>query len=186
MIKRIKNGLLLGHLLLLAACGASNPPDLSQGHLGSDAEAADTIPAPVIEVPILPEPEQRPGLETYTVVVNQVPVRDDVVYHSIIGTRKDDNIPYRAMGPVTVEEYESRQERYDTQLGKELKIDLAGKSSQEKLQILRNHRIAKYEQLKDAVYQRRGWNKNGVPTLAKVKALGLDSPEILELIREFQ
>ena len=76
MIKRIKNGLLLGHLLLLAACGASNPPDLSQGHLGSDAEAADTIPAPVIEVPILPEPEQRPGLETYTVVVNQVPVRE--------------------------------------------------------------------------------------------------------------
>ena len=76
MIKIIKNGLLLGHLLLLAACGASNPPDLSQGHLDGGAEATDTIPAPVIDVPILPEPEQRPNLETYTVVVNQVPVRE--------------------------------------------------------------------------------------------------------------
>ncbi|MCK5002490.1 MAG: pilus (MSHA type) biogenesis protein MshL [Gammaproteobacteria bacterium] len=72
----IKNGLLLGHLLLLAACGASNPPVLSQGHLGGDAEALDTIPEPVIDVPVLPEPEQRPDLETYTVVVNQVPVRE--------------------------------------------------------------------------------------------------------------
>ena len=32
------------------------------------------------------------------------------------GTRKDDRPPYRAMGPVTVEEYESRAERYDKQL----------------------------------------------------------------------
>jgi len=32
------------------------------------------------------------------------------------GTRKHDTIPYRAMGPVTKEEYESRKERYDEQL----------------------------------------------------------------------
>ncbi len=32
------------------------------------------------------------------------------------GRRKHDHIPYRAMGPVTVDEYESRQERYDEQL----------------------------------------------------------------------
>ena len=76
MIKMIKNGLLLACLMVLTACGASNPPAMSQGHLTADAEAADTIPAPVIDAPILPEPEQRPNLETYTVVVNQVPVRE--------------------------------------------------------------------------------------------------------------
>jgi aldehyde:ferredoxin oxidoreductase len=32
------------------------------------------------------------------------------------GTRDHDTLPYRAVGPVTVEEYESRQERYDTEL----------------------------------------------------------------------
>ena len=72
----IKNGLLLACLMVLTACGASNPPAISQGHLKADAEAVDTIPAPVIDAPILPEPEQRPNLETYTVVVNQVPVRE--------------------------------------------------------------------------------------------------------------
>ena len=32
------------------------------------------------------------------------------------GTREHDRGPYRAMGPVTIEEYLSRQERYDGQL----------------------------------------------------------------------
>ncbi len=32
------------------------------------------------------------------------------------GTRAQDILPYRAVGPVTEEEYESRQERYDGQL----------------------------------------------------------------------
>ncbi|MDH3342968.1 MAG: pilus (MSHA type) biogenesis protein MshL [Gammaproteobacteria bacterium] len=76
MKKMIKNCLLPGYVLLLTACGASNPPDLSEGHLGVDAEVADSIPAPVTDAPVLPEPEQRPNLETYTVVVNQVPVRE--------------------------------------------------------------------------------------------------------------
>jgi len=36
------------------------------------------------------------------------------------GTREHDYGPYRAMGPVTAEEYESRAERYDTQLKDEV------------------------------------------------------------------
>lgn len=72
----IKTSLILAFITLLTACGASNPPTMSQGHLGKDEAAQDSIPAPVIEAPILPEPEERPSLETYTVVVNQVPVRE--------------------------------------------------------------------------------------------------------------
>ena len=46
------------------------------------------------------------------------------------GTRDHDTLPYRAMGPVTVEEYDSRQERYDTELeGKIPGVDLTGKDT---------------------------------------------------------
>ena len=37
------------------------------------------------------------------------------------GSREHDQIRYRAMGPVTVEEYESRQDRYDDQLAEKLR-----------------------------------------------------------------
>jgi aldehyde:ferredoxin oxidoreductase len=98
------------------------------------------------------------------------------------GRREHDSIPYRAMGPVTAEEYESRKERYDKQLQEELNFDTKGKSTHEKLLELRKYRESNYEKLKDAVYERRGWNKDGVPTLQKVKDLGIDFPDVLELI----
>ena len=98
------------------------------------------------------------------------------------GRRADDDIPYRAAGPVTEEEYESRDERYDGQL-KELGIlDPQGKTTPEKLAALRTFREAQYEKLKDAVYANRGWTADGVPTLAKVKDLGIDFPEVVELL----
>jgi general secretion pathway protein D len=76
MIKTIINGLVFCAVFALAGCGATNPPEMSEGHLGMDAEEAASIPEPVIKAPVLPEPEQRPNLETYTVIVNQVPVRE--------------------------------------------------------------------------------------------------------------
>ena len=76
MIKNIINGLVFYALFVLAGCGATNPPEMSEGHLGMDVEEADFIPEPVIQAPVLPAPAQRPNLETYTVIVNQVPVRE--------------------------------------------------------------------------------------------------------------
>lgn len=74
--KMIYRALLSGALAVLAACGAMNPPNFSEGHLsGSTADAAN-IPEPVRRAPALPRPVQRPDLETYTVIVNQVPVRE--------------------------------------------------------------------------------------------------------------
>jgi aldehyde:ferredoxin oxidoreductase len=99
------------------------------------------------------------------------------------GRRVHDAIPYRAMGPVTVEEYESRQERYDRQLKETYRIDVDGKDAAEKVKILRKLRQERYEQLKDAVYERRGWTKDGIPTLATVKRLGIDFPEVLDLLK---
>ncbi len=99
------------------------------------------------------------------------------------GKRADDSIPYRAMGPVTVEEYESRTERYDGQLRESIGVEPDGKTTAEKIDILRGFREERYEQLKDAVYQRRGWTRDGIPTVETVKRLGIDFPEVLELLK---
>ncbi len=102
------------------------------------------------------------------------------------GKREHDNIPYRAMGPVTEEEYESRVERYDKQLKEKVGYDPKGKPTKEKMRVLRGYRESEYEKLKDAVYKRRGWNPNGLPTLEKVKELGIDFPEVVGLLKRFQ
>ena len=56
------------------------------------------------------------------------------------GSQKHDQIPYRAMGPVTVEEYESRQDRYEDQLAEKYGVDIAGKALEEKVALLRGFR----------------------------------------------
>lgn len=98
------------------------------------------------------------------------------------GKRIDDHPPYRAVGPVTVEEYESRAERYDKQLKEQVGVDPADRSTEEKLVILREYRLDQYEQLLDAVYQRRGWTPDGVPTPEHLRAIGMDLPEVLALV----
>ncbi len=100
------------------------------------------------------------------------------------GTREHDALPYRAKGPVTVDEYESRVERYDKQLAQEVGVDPAALTVEEKVAALRRYREGRYERLMDAVYQRRGWNANGIPTLKKVRELGIDLPEIVALLQE--
>jgi MSHA type pilus biogenesis protein MshL len=63
--------------VLLGACGATNPPTPSEGHIKADSSTATAdIPRPVTQVPALPRPGKREKLETYTVVVNQVPIRE--------------------------------------------------------------------------------------------------------------
>jgi len=85
MIKNIKNRLIQSSAcfaiaILIAACGATNPPTISKGHIKSTSDDATAekalIPQPVTQVPALPRPGKRKKLETYTVVVNQVPVRE--------------------------------------------------------------------------------------------------------------
>ncbi|MDP3385980.1 MAG: aldehyde ferredoxin oxidoreductase C-terminal domain-containing protein [Eubacteriales bacterium] len=100
------------------------------------------------------------------------------------GLRKNDKTPYRTMGPVTKEEYLSRESNYEKQMI-ELGFDLTGKTVEEKIALLRKHRESQYEQLTDAVYKRRGWTMNGVPTPEKLKDLGMDLPELLEVIKPY-
>ena len=100
------------------------------------------------------------------------------------GLREHDMPPYRSMGPVTVEEYESRAERYDMQLKEEIGVDPAGKTVAEKIALHRAHRTDRYNKLVDAVYKRRGWTPNGVPTLARLEELGIDVfPEVVAVVK---
>jgi len=101
------------------------------------------------------------------------------------GTREYDKVPYRAVGPVTEEEYESRQDRYDGQLQEILNIHTEGKTTEQKVRILRNYREEQYQKLCDAVYIRRGWNSNGVPTLDTLQRLGIDFSEVVEVVKKY-
>ena len=103
------------------------------------------------------------------------------------GQRKDDWIPFRAMGPVTEMEYVSRKERYDKQLVDKLEMsqkDVEKMTVQEKLNILYEFRRDQYEKLTDAVYYRRGWTPNGVPTPQKMKQLGFSDKKMLKMLQD--
>ncbi len=97
--------------------------------------------------------------------------------------REHDYPPYRAIGPVTAVEYKSRAKRYDKQLRELLNLNPDNLSTEEKMAALRDYREDQYEQLLDAVYKRRGWNKNSVPTLEKLKAMQMDLPEVVAVVK---
>jgi aldehyde:ferredoxin oxidoreductase len=102
------------------------------------------------------------------------------------GLRKHDAQPYRAAGPVTVEEYESRADRYDKQMKEIIGVSPEDKTTEEKLAITRKYREDQYEKLLDAVYFRRGWTKGGVPKISHLKDLGMDLPELIEIVEPLQ
>jgi aldehyde:ferredoxin oxidoreductase len=101
------------------------------------------------------------------------------------GLREHDAIPYRSAGPVTEEEYLSRQERYDTQLREWLDLDPEEMTLEEKMAAHREYRTQQYEHLIDAVYERRGWTEKGVPTPEKLKALGIDYPDVMTVVERY-
>jgi aldehyde:ferredoxin oxidoreductase len=101
------------------------------------------------------------------------------------GTRKYDVIPYRAMGPVTEQEYKSREKLYDGILEEEVEYTVEGKSVQEKIKALREYREKQYQLLCDAVYKRKGWDENGVPTLETIKRLKIDFSEVLSVWQNY-
>ncbi|TFG83440.1 MAG: aldehyde:ferredoxin oxidoreductase [Spirochaetales bacterium] len=99
------------------------------------------------------------------------------------GLRQDDYPPYRAMGPVLEDEYLAREERYDKQMKEKIGVDPTGKSVAERVRITREFRLAQYDKLIDAVFKRRGWTSQGVPTPEHLKKLGMDLPEVLEVVK---
>ena len=100
------------------------------------------------------------------------------------GTRKEHNIPDRALGPVFPDEWDVRKEYFEKKL-EEAGLSGEGLSVEEKIIRLQAHRRKEWEKLVDAVYARRGWDRNGVPARETVERLGLDSPEVLEVLEPY-
>ena len=104
------------------------------------------------------------------------------------GRRIHDWIPYRAMGPVTEMEYLSRRDRYDNQLQEQLGIpeeEVETMLTTRKIRLLHDFRRNQYQKLSDAVYHRRGWTPNGVPTPQKMRSLGFeDETGMLDMLQK--
>ncbi len=103
------------------------------------------------------------------------------------GTRKDDLLPYRAMGPVTEMEYLSRKDRYDKQLVEKVGLPKGQVSKmrvEERMAATREFRLDQYQKLSDAVYHRRGWTQNGIPTVQKIKSLGFADKRLLDMLQK--
>jgi len=102
------------------------------------------------------------------------------------GLRANDAIPYRSAGPVFEDEYLWREDRYDAQL-----VELAGyteeqvkaMSLKERMAATRKFREDRYQTLIDAVYPKRGWTLGGVPTIEHLQKLGMDLPELIEVVK---
>jgi aldehyde:ferredoxin oxidoreductase len=54
------------------------------------------------------------------------------------------------------------------------------------MQVLRKYREAQYDSLRDAVYKRRGWNSNGIPTIEHLRKIGMDFPEVIAVVKDLQ
>ena len=79
MSKHIVESILIvaGLTALVSACQAPAPRELSRGHIAEQVQVeASRIPAPVRRAPFVPPPAPTEVQETYTVVVNEVPVKD--------------------------------------------------------------------------------------------------------------
>ena len=84
MTRRLTRWLELAAVLaiafILSSCQglAPEPREISSGHLGTQPPppAAANIPEPVRQTPFVPPPEPTKPVETYTVVVNEVPVKE--------------------------------------------------------------------------------------------------------------
>jgi len=101
------------------------------------------------------------------------------------GRREHDMPPIRSLGPITVGEYLSREERYDKQLIEKVGIDPVGMSTEDKVVAIMDHRKDQFRQLVDAVYKRRGWTPGGIPKLEKLIDIEMDLPELVAVIRPY-
>jgi len=147
-----------------------------------------------IEAAKVPEHVQN-YVDIYNAVTGKNVVKDDLItmsekvynFERIFnlkmgkGTRKHHNCPDRALGPVFEDEWNERPDYFDGRL-KEAGVEPEGMATGDKMARLQEIRRAQWEKLVDSVYKRRGWNRNGIPTLETVRRLGIDYPDVVALL----
>jgi aldehyde:ferredoxin oxidoreductase len=101
------------------------------------------------------------------------------------GTRSSDQIPPRAIGPVFLNEYESRADYYDTWLKEQEGDKGLPENPEERHQLIMKLRQQAYQSLCDAVYKEKGYNLDAVPLPETIEKFGLADNQAMALLREF-
>ena len=101
------------------------------------------------------------------------------------GTRADDQIPLRAMGPAFFNEYEARAEYYDDWLKEQVGEARIPESPQDRHRMILELRQEAYQRLCDTVYQKKGYTPDGVPLPETLERRGVLDDQALDLLGEF-
>jgi len=101
------------------------------------------------------------------------------------GTHASDRIPLRAMGPVYLNEYQSRSEYYDGWLQENSGNSKLPESMEQRLNLLIETREKAYQQLCDIVYEKKGYTSEGIPKRETVKKFGLIDEQASQLLDKF-
>ncbi|MFC1895579.1 aldehyde ferredoxin oxidoreductase C-terminal domain-containing protein [Thermodesulfobacteriota bacterium] len=99
------------------------------------------------------------------------------------GTRKHDAIPLRAMAPVFMNEFKSREDYYKKYLKDVAGVEINGMREEEMLVALQAYRSSQYERLTDSVYMEKGYDPNGIPTDETLNRLGFTDEAYFHIVR---
>ena len=101
------------------------------------------------------------------------------------GTRSNDQIPLRAMGPAFFNEYEARSDYYDTWLKNQLDGKNIPDDPESKHALILKLRQEAYDTLCDEVYAAKGYTKNAIPLLEVVENFDLLDQQARRLLAMF-
>ncbi|MFC1861542.1 aldehyde ferredoxin oxidoreductase C-terminal domain-containing protein [Chloroflexota bacterium] len=101
------------------------------------------------------------------------------------GTRADDLIPLRAMGPVYFNEYQSRAEYYDEWLREQIGDNEIPDSPQQRHELLMEKREEAYQKLCDVVYEEKGYTRDGLLKRETVEKFDLMDEQARLLLDQF-
>jgi aldehyde:ferredoxin oxidoreductase len=100
------------------------------------------------------------------------------------GTRANDQIPHRAIGPAYFNEYEARAEYYDEWLQQQLGDDKLPATPEQRHQLLMEKRIKAYQNLCDMVYEKKGFTSNAIPRRETVEKFRLMDEQADQLLHQ--
>ena len=89
------------------------------------------------------------------------------------------------MSPVFLHEYQSRDEYYDTWLKDNAGDRTVPAGPEEKLRLLQEEREQAYQELCDMVYDKKGYNSEGVPKRETVAKFGLLDEKAGRLLKKY-
>jgi len=101
------------------------------------------------------------------------------------GARASDLIPLRAMGPVYLNEYQSRSEYYDGWLKENSGNSQLPESMEQRLNLLIKKREKAYQRLCDIVYDKKGYTPQAIPKRETMIKFGLMDEQASQLLDKF-